>query len=89
MSTVIEKWNNPVRPGSVSSIVKTVNGRYYYVDTSWTFDHGPETMVFEYDIRHKNVKNWSELYCRLYDNMDDAYKTHFQIITDLENYISG
>ena len=39
----------------------THNGKEYYADKAYTFDHGEETMIFASE--NNQVTNWTELYC--------------------------
>ncbi len=43
----IMKFNQ--RNNYVAHVVRTNDGKCYYVDTSDTFDIGPETMVFRFN----------------------------------------
>ena len=58
------------------SIVRAENGKYYYVDTTLTFDHGWETMVFPYDNDNHCVSDWGDLYCKVYETEDEALSMH-------------
>lgn len=84
MSKVVEKI---VYGSRASHIVMTNNGKTYYVDTNDTFDAGPETMVFPFDIKKHEVLSWRELYVKRYPTMVEALFEHGKVIADLENYI--
>ena len=62
-----------------------LNGKEYFVSTKDTFDMGLETMVFE--SVDKRVANWSDLYFRHYNSVEDAHKGHIDIVNNLEKYL--
>lgn len=65
------------------SIVKAGNGKYYCVDTCDTFDVGPETMVFHCG-KSGEVRNWTDLYCRRYGDMETAKSGHNDTVENLD-----
>ncbi len=71
----------------VAHVVRTNDGKYYYVDTADTFDIGPETMVFRFDEKKDVVASFTELYAERYATMEEAYAKHEQIIDNLESYL--
>lgn len=76
-----EMLSKVARETALSDVVK-LNGNYYYVDSCYTLDHGYETMVFACDS-NRNVTDWSDLYCEIYDNRDEMEIRHYEIIADL------
>ena len=71
-----------------------LNGVWYYVSTLDTFDHGFETMVFEYyDYEHKEKYkdsgvNWSGLYSEAHDTPEAAAERHKYIVEHLDEFIN-
>lgn len=76
------------RENGIRTIVQTEDGKGYCVDTARTWDHGPETMVFRYDIRAGQVKGWHDLYMRRYATMEEAYKGHDEVAEGLDTLLS-
>lgn len=64
------------RIGGKRTIVHAENGKYYYVSTVLSFDHGWETMVFPYDNDNQRVSDWGDLYCMHYGSEDEAISMH-------------
>ena len=50
------------RNGALTDIVE-IKGKYYYVDSCFTFDNSYETMVFPC-TPNGTVTNWMDLYAR-------------------------
>lgn len=71
----------------MTALVRHRNGKVYYVDTQYTFDCGPETMVFLYDWKKDRVQNWKALYKENYRDMKMALSRHTEIIGNLEKYV--
>ena len=73
-----------------------LNGKWYYVSTLDTFDHGFETMVFEcYDYEHtEELKHkdsgvdWSGLYSEAHDTPEAAAERHKYIVENLDKFIN-
>lgn len=86
MSKVVKNvWNN--RQSSVTHVVRTNDGKTYYVHTSDTFDAGPETMVFPFSEKKDDVVSAREVFVKRYTTMEEAYAKHEQIIDNLESYL--
>lgn len=83
MSKVIKSINN----SDFSHIVQTKDGKYYYVDSRFTFDDGLETMVFGCD-EDGDVTSWRDLYVRHHRTGDDMRRFHENLIVTLENYLN-
>lgn len=64
-------------------IVETFDGETYYVDSSFTTDHGFETMSFECD-RNGHVTNWGDRYCRIYETEEEMMNGHRRACEHLE-----
>lgn len=62
------------------------NDKHYYIDTSYTFDHGWETMIFLCDKNGK-IKNWNHLYVETYQNISTAMKKHEYIKKHISEFI--
>ena len=76
------------REDEIRTVVMPSNGKVYAVDTADTWDAGPESMVFPYNLRMHSFKS-KELYARRYNSMPDAYKGHTEICDNLDKYIIG
>lgn len=74
---VLVRTNN--RQGLTSIVKLNSNGKYYYIDSAWTFDHGYELMVFSYDMQTKEVVSWHDLYSETFDNVDDMLARHREL----------
>lgn len=59
------------------------NGKYYYVSSCYTYDHGYETMIFHCDKNGK-VTNWSDLYCQRYFNESAMETRHNKIVAAMK-----
>ena len=81
MSKVVSSLQN----SRLSHIVKC-NHEFYYVDSTYTFDHGLETMVFKCDGNGKNV-NWHDLYVEWHSNFTEMTYRHKYIIRHLEEFL--
>ena len=66
----------------LTHIVKS-NGKYYLVDSCYTFDQGCETMVFRCDSKG-NVKNWRDLFAAHYQSESEMQQGHMKIVTDMK-----
>ena len=62
------------------------NGKYYYVSSCFTLDHGYETMIFHCDDKG-NVLDWGDLYAEWYETAEEMNAGHERIITHLDEYI--
>lgn len=62
------------------------NGKYYYVSSCFTFDHGYETMIFLCDDKG-NVLDWGDLYAEWYETEEEMTAGHERITTHLDEYI--
>lgn len=82
MSKVIKKLTDR----DMGHVVQHENGKYYYIDTCYTIDHGCETMVFECEkISEKLFKvDWSEKHMKLHNLWSDMEEYHAWIIEHLE-----
>lgn len=62
---VIKYHKNKIN-GGYYAFLKS-NGEFYYIDSTYTYDHGYETMIFkcEYSDNYINI-NWDELYAKTY-----------------------
>ena len=67
-----------------STTVKTKTKGYVWIDTSYTLDHGWETMVFESD-ENGNVSDWMDLDCDIYVTEQQASEGHDEMIRKWEN----
>lgn len=76
------------RKNGVRTIVKAENGNMYAVDTAYTYDAGPETMVFNYNKNTDSITNWADLYVRHYDTMGEAYVGHEEISRSVSRFIA-
>lgn len=88
MSTVIRTTEGKC-PRWMRSIVRADDGNHYCVDTTRTFDYGPETMVFPYDIKQDCVTDWKELYTRRYSDMTIAGLGHMDISKNVEECMAA
>lgn len=70
---------NVLLDGRATDIIQTRTGKYVYIDTCWTIDHGWETMVFPCD-ENGNVTSWSDIDCEIYAEESDADKGHTEMI---------
>lgn len=75
------KTKKNMHTGGVYTYVKGVDGKTYYIDTSLTFDHGWETMVFSVE---GDTINWSDLYADVYGNKSSAMIGHDKIVDMVE-----
>lgn len=82
MSKVI----NACHERDLAHIVRTKDGKYYYVDSADTFDAGYETMVFPADEKGE-VTDWGDLYCERYSSYADMKERHNYIIEHLEEVL--
>ena len=73
------------RNGALTDIVE-IKGKYYYVDSCFTFDNSYETMVFPC-TPNGTVTNWMHLYARWYKTSIDMRNGHKEIVENLENYL--
>jgi hypothetical protein len=62
------------------------NGKYYYVSSCFTSDHGYETMIFLCDDKG-NVLDWSDLYAEWYETEEEMNAGHERITTHLDEYV--
>lgn len=85
MSKVVEVIKR--HDGGTRSIVIANSGRWYCVDTANTWDAGPETMVFRYNRKSKNVTNWQGLFTMRFADMETANEQHKYISEDLEVFV--
>lgn len=68
-------------------IVKTEDGKLFYVDSTETFDAGFETMVFPCD-EDGQVTSWFELYVEHYKNEKEMEQRHKYICRNLEEVLN-
>lgn len=66
----------------ITDIVK-VNGKYYLVDSCYTFYCGFETMIFMCNDDGK-VTDWSDLYVEHYNTKSEMKIRHYEIVSELE-----
>ena len=65
--------------GRATDIIQTRTGKYVYIDTCWTIDHGWETMVFTCD-KNGNVTSWVDIDVMIYATKTDADEGHTEMI---------
>lgn len=83
MSDIIRQVNTRY----LAHIVRTVDGKYYYVDTAETYDRGWETMVFPWNEEAQEVCDWGDLYAREYRTSWEAKALHGIICRELESHL--
>ena len=66
--------------GNKLSTVVNVNGKFYWVDTCYTLDHGYETMAFPSN-KNGEVTSWLEVYANRYFTWAEAEAGH-KLATD-------
>ena len=66
----------------LTHIIKS-NGKYYLVDSCYTWDCGYETMIFRCNSKG-NVKNWRELFVARYQSESEMQQRHMKIVTDMK-----
>lgn len=59
------------------------NGKYYYVSSCYTFDHGYETMIFYCD-KNGSVTDWGDLYCERYSDEFAMARRHNEIVAAMK-----
>ena len=57
----------------------------YLVSTSFTFDRGWETMVFE--SNNGTIESWEDLYVQWYDSADEAMSGHAFVVKNLKELL--
>ena len=88
MSKVIQKVSD--RPWAA---FVEAEGKYYYIDSCYTLDHGLETMVFEVENLKKATKtvaegiDWGGIYEETYETTDDMVKNHQFLLENLESVL--
>lgn len=83
MNISIEKYNE-LRKQALTDVVETATeGKYVYLDTRYTMDHGYETMGFPASSPDADQPDsWGEIYCltRYYDSFEEAEEGHKEVI---------
>lgn len=88
MSKVIQKVSD--RPWAA---FVEAEGKYYYIDSCYTLDHGLETMVFEVENMKKAAENrqesinWDGIYAETYETTDEMVKNHQFLLENLETIL--
>lgn len=72
--TLVENKKEDKDDSKLRTIVHK-DGKYYVVDSCFTFDHGYETMVFTSDEKG-NVIDWSDLDCEIYNDVNSMKIGH-------------
>lgn len=88
MSEVIKKCNHR----ELAHLVKA-NDKFYYIDSTHTFDNGYETMVF--GVETDNIDNfdtdsdvdWSGVFSQTYQNEAIMEMKHLYMIKNLEEFL--
>ena len=84
MSSIIMNADAGIK---LSHIVK-VNNKFYYVDSTYTLDHGYETMAFDCD-ETGDITDFRGVYTERYGTKTDMDKGHDRICNNLDGYISN
>ena len=88
MNISIEKYNE-LRKQALTDVVETATeGKYVYLDTRYTMDHGYETMGFPASSPDADQPDsWGELYCltRHYDSFEEAEEGHKEVIEEIKS----
>lgn len=72
----------------LSTTVKMPNGKYVFIDSCYTLDHGYETMAFESD-ENGNVLDWMDIYSDLYDSVEEMKEGHERVCENFRKYGNG
>ncbi len=62
--------------------IVNVNGKYFLVDTCFTFDAGWESMAFPC-TKDGDVISWGDVACTRYDSQDQARLGHYNMVENL------
>ena len=73
------------RKDALTDIVE-LDGKFYYIDSCYTLDHGYETMIFPCDS-NGNVTSWNELYVEWYDDESSMITKHGELVNNLRNVL--
>ena len=73
------------RNDALTDVVE-LDGKFYYIDSCYTLDHGYETMVFPCDSKG-NVTDWGELYAEWYDDQPSMERRHSEIVQNLKDIL--
>ena len=70
------------------NVVQTSDDKYYYVDSTDTFDVGYKTMVFACNKNGSHI-DFCDLYVDRYATEKEMLDKHKKICENLEKYLSG
>lgn len=78
-SGMIESKTEVKTPHRMSDTIQAPDGKYYWIDTNDTPDHGWETMVFAAKA-NGDVTDWGEKDADWYDDFEEAEAGHKAIV---------